>query len=129
MSLAQLPFTELLRAFQSREPTPGGGTASALAGAVGASLLAMVAGLPKPRVQDPDEAQRLTASGTRSAAIGDHLSVLMDRDSDAYNLVVAAFRLPSEPWVFTIDKSGKVAARMEGAFSAAELERAIKQAL
>jgi formiminotetrahydrofolate cyclodeaminase len=54
----------------------------------------MVAGLPKPRVQDPDQAQRLTAAGTRSAAIGDHLSVLMDRDCDAYNLVVAAFRLP-----------------------------------
>ena len=94
MSLAQLPFAELLKAFQSREPTPGGGSASALAGAVGASLLAMVAGLPKPRVQDQDQTQRLTAAGAGSAAIGDHLSVLMDRDSDAYNLVVAAFRLP-----------------------------------
>ncbi len=94
MSLAQLPFTELLRAFQSREPTPGGGSASALAGAVGASLLAMVAGLPKPRAQDPDQAQRLMAAGAGSAAMGDHLSVLMDRDSAAYDLVVAAFRLP-----------------------------------
>jgi formiminotetrahydrofolate cyclodeaminase len=94
MSLAQLPFTELLRAFQSQEPTPGGGSASALAGAVGASLLAMVAGLPKPRVQDPDQAQRLAAAGAGSAAISGHLSVLIDRDSDAYNLVVAAFRLP-----------------------------------
>ena len=46
-----------------------------------------------------------------------------------YRPQVAAFRLPSEPWVFTIDKNGKVAARMEGAFSAAELERAIKKAL
>ena len=94
MNLAQLPFTELLRAFQSREPTPGGGSASALAGAVGASLLAMVAGLPKPRAQDPGEVQRLSAAGTRSRAIGEHLSVLMDRDSEAYNLVVAAFRRP-----------------------------------
>jgi formiminotetrahydrofolate cyclodeaminase len=94
MSLAQLPFTELLRAFQSREPTPGGGSASALAGAVGASLLAMVAGLPKSRVQDPDEARCLGAAGTRSAALGERLSELMDRDSGAYNLVVAAFRLP-----------------------------------
>ncbi len=94
MNLAQLPFTDLLRAFQSREPAPGGGSASALAGAVGASLLVMVAGLPKPRVQDPDEAARLTAAGTRSAAIADQLSLLMHRDSDAYNLVVAAFRQP-----------------------------------
>ena len=94
MSLAQLPFAELLRAFQSHEPTPGGGSASALAGAVGASLLAMVAGLPKSRVQDPDEARRLGAAGARSAALGERLSELMDRDSGAYNLVVAAFRLP-----------------------------------
>jgi hypothetical protein len=42
---------------------------------------------------------------------------------------VGAFRLPSEPWVFTIDRDGKVAARMEGAFSADELEAAVKQAL
>jgi hypothetical protein len=42
---------------------------------------------------------------------------------------VGAFKLPSEPWVFTIDKHGKVAARMEGAFSPDELEQAIKKAL
>ncbi len=42
---------------------------------------------------------------------------------------IAAFGLPSEPWVFAIDKNGKVAARMEGAFSVKELEAAVKQAL
>jgi methenyltetrahydrofolate cyclohydrolase len=94
MSLAQLPFTELLNAFRSREPTPGGGSASALGGAVGASLLAMVAGLPKPRAQRPEDIERLAVAGTRCAAIGDRLAALMDRDSSAYDLVVAAFRLP-----------------------------------
>ena len=42
---------------------------------------------------------------------------------------LAAWRLPSEPWVFTIDKNGKVAARIEGAFSAAELEDAVQKAI
>jgi hypothetical protein len=42
---------------------------------------------------------------------------------------VNAFGLPSEPWVFAIDKNGKVAARMEGAFSVKELQAAVKQAL
>jgi hypothetical protein len=42
---------------------------------------------------------------------------------------VNAFGLPSEPWVFTFDKNGKVAARMEGAFSVKELQDAVKQAL
>jgi formiminotetrahydrofolate cyclodeaminase len=94
MSLSQLPFTELLNAFRSPEPTPGGGSASALSGAVGASLLAMVAGLPKPRAQSPEDTERLTVAGGRCAAIGDRLAALMDRDSSAYDLVVAAFRLP-----------------------------------
>ena len=94
MNLSQLPFTELLNAFRSREPTPGGGSASALGGAVGASLLAMVAGLPKPRAQCIEDTQRLTVAGARCAAIGDSLAALMDRDSSAYDLVVAAFQLP-----------------------------------
>jgi hypothetical protein len=42
---------------------------------------------------------------------------------------VGAFSLPSEPWLFTIDRHGKVAARIEGAFSAQELEQAVKKAL
>jgi hypothetical protein len=46
-----------------------------------------------------------------------------------YRPQVGAFRLPSEPWVFTIDRHGKVAARIEGAFSADELEQAVKKAL
>lgn len=42
---------------------------------------------------------------------------------------VNAFRLPSEPWVFTFDKDGEVAARIEGAFSVGELEAAVQEAL
>jgi hypothetical protein len=42
---------------------------------------------------------------------------------------VGAFRLPSEPWVFTVDRHGKVAARLEGAFSVEELKAAVKKAL
>lgn len=94
MSLSQLPFTELLNAFRSAEPTPGGGSASALGGAVGASLLAMVARLPKPRTHAPEDTERLTAAGARCAVLADSLAALMDRDSHAYDLVVAAFRLP-----------------------------------
>jgi hypothetical protein len=38
---------------------------------------------------------------------------------------VAAWRLRTEPWTFVIDRSGRIAARFEGAFSAGELERAV----
>jgi hypothetical protein len=41
---------------------------------------------------------------------------------------MAAFHLRSEPWLFVFDRSGKVAARIEGAFSERELEQAISKA-
>jgi formiminotetrahydrofolate cyclodeaminase len=94
MSLLHLPFTDLLKAFESSEPTPGGGSAAALGGAVGASLLAMVAGLAKPRVHDEHEAQRLMDAGARSVLLSERLAALMEADSDAYQRVVTAYRSP-----------------------------------
>lgn len=41
-----------------------------------------------------DNITQLTEAGARCASISDRLAELMDRDSDAYELVVAAFRLP-----------------------------------
>ena len=39
------------------------------------------------------------------------------------------WRLPTEPWVFTVDRNGRVAARLEGAFSAKELDQAVDAAV
>ena len=59
-----------------------------------------------------------------------HMEIYNDNEVDkGTRPQVGAFRLPSEPWVFTIDRNGKVAARLEGAFSADELKRAVKKAL
>jgi len=91
--LVNLRFNDLLSAFRSSDPTPGGGSASALSGAVGASLLAMVAALPKPRIHNADDEARLAAARARCTTISDRLAALMDRDSEAYDAVVAAFRL------------------------------------
>jgi len=41
---------------------------------------------------------------------------------------MVAFHLLSEPWLFTFNRSGKVAARIEGAFSERELAEAIAAA-
>jgi hypothetical protein len=38
---------------------------------------------------------------------------------------VAAWRLPSEPWTFVIDKRGRISTRFEGGFSVGELQRAV----
>ena len=42
---------------------------------------------------------------------------------------VAAFGLPTEPWLFVVGADGRVAARFEGAFSAEELNKAIDSAV
>jgi formiminotetrahydrofolate cyclodeaminase len=94
MKFGDYRVTDLLAAFQSAAPTPGGGSASALAGAVGASLLAMVAGLPKPRAATAEDLGRLAAAGAACVALAERLAALIDRDSEAYQLVVAGFRLP-----------------------------------
>jgi formiminotetrahydrofolate cyclodeaminase len=94
MSLTDRTVKDLLAAFRSPEPTPGGGSASALAGAIGASLLAMIAALPKSRAGTDDERARLKQAGDRCATLAQELTGLVDRDSDAYDLVTRAYRLP-----------------------------------
>jgi methenyltetrahydrofolate cyclohydrolase len=92
--LSERTLTDLLAAFRSSDPTPGGGSAAALAGAVGAALLAMVAALPKTRASDAREEGLLREAGERCAALSDDLATLIDRDSEAYDMVMAAYKLP-----------------------------------
>jgi len=40
-----------------------------------------------------------------------------------------AFHLQTEPWLFTINKDGRIAARLEGSFGVNEFRRAIQAAL
>jgi formiminotetrahydrofolate cyclodeaminase len=93
-SYAQIALTDLLDAFASNEPVPGGGSAAALAGAVGASLLIMVAGLPKTRTGAPEEAADLAEASARLRPLRDRLASLVERDSAAYTAVLDAMRLP-----------------------------------
>jgi formiminotetrahydrofolate cyclodeaminase len=94
LSLTGQSVVAFLAAIRSPDPTPGGGSAAALAGAMGASLLAMVAALPKSRAATAEDVERLNAAGARCVALGTELEVLVDRDSEAYDLVMAAYKRP-----------------------------------
>jgi methenyltetrahydrofolate cyclohydrolase len=83
---------DLLDAFASSEPVPGGGSASALGGAVGISLLMMVASLPKTRTGAPEEAADLAEASSRLRPLRETLTSLIDQDSEAYQAVLAAYR-------------------------------------
>jgi formiminotetrahydrofolate cyclodeaminase len=92
--LANTALRDLLSAFASSEPTPGGGSASALASALGASLLVMVASLPKTRTDSSDDRVALTAVSGALTAIQHQLAAAVDDDAGAYDEVVAAYRRP-----------------------------------
>lgn len=85
---------QLLEAFASSAPTPGGGSASALAGAIGASLLLMVASLPKTKHGSPEDRSALSGAQEALSPAAHELAGLVDRDAEAYDGVVAAYRLP-----------------------------------
>lgn len=92
--ITKKPLREVIAAFASSDPTPGGGSASALASAVGASLLVMVAGLPKTRSESTDDRAALTFAAGALTGIQQQLTEAIDADTSAYNQVVAAYRQP-----------------------------------
>ena len=94
MKLTESRLADVLAAIRSPAPTPGGGSASALAGAIGASLLAMVASMGRHRAQSEEDVDRLQEAGRRTTGIAEALADLADRDCEAYEQVMAAYRLP-----------------------------------
>ena len=118
MKLIDTTVNDFLAAVRSPDPTPGGGSAAALAGAMGASLLAMVAGLPKSRAATDDEVARLGAAGTRCTTLAGELTALIDRDSAAYDLVLAAYKKPKGTEEEKAARSAAIQAAMRAAIAA-----------
>ena len=85
---------QLLDALSSSEPTPGGGTAAAIAGAMGASLLVMVTGLARSRNNTDEEKAALGDARDVLVPLTADLARLADADTEAFNGVMAAYRLP-----------------------------------
>jgi formiminotetrahydrofolate cyclodeaminase len=91
--LLSLPAAELLDRFASPDPTPGGGSAAALAGALGAALASMVCAMGKTRTGAALERARLDAALAWAREAGERLRALVQEDARAYDEVVAAYRL------------------------------------
>ncbi len=93
MRFADHSVLAFLDAIASPDPTPGGGTAAAVGGAIGVSLLMMVAGLGKTRGNIDAERVQLDATRASLLNVRDRLLTLADTDTAAYNTVTAAYRL------------------------------------
>jgi len=87
-----MEIEQFLEQLASASPTPGGGSASALAGALSASLVSMVAGLSVARGQiKKGEAEAIQG---KALAIQKKLLKAVDEDARSFDGVMAAFRLP-----------------------------------
>jgi methenyltetrahydrofolate cyclohydrolase len=89
-----MSVAELLDALASPNPTPGGGTAAAIAGAMGTSLLVMVAGLAKSKNNTDDEKAALATARDVLLPLTVRLRQLADADAESFDRVMAAYRLP-----------------------------------
>lgn len=94
MRFAEMTVTGLLDALASAEPTPGGGTAAAIAGAMGTSLLVMVTRLAKSKTNTDEEKARLAEAREALVPMTARLLQLADDDTAAFNAVMAAYRQP-----------------------------------
>src|SRR3989475_5624031 len=73
--------------------TPGGGSGSAFAGALAASLGQMVAGLSRKKKSQAAFADQLSEALDEMRRIADELAEAIDRDAASYDAVMAAFKL------------------------------------
>lgn len=87
-----MDIKRFLEKLASDTPTPGGGSASALGGAVSASLIAMVAGLSSKK--DKKRQKSLGEIKKKALAIQRRLTLAVDEDAQSFNAVIKAFRLP-----------------------------------
>ncbi len=87
-----MEMKKFLEQLSSDRPTPGGGSASALAGATSASLVAMVAGLSLGK--SGVGRKEMKEMKKKARALQKRLFRAIDEDSKSFDAVMKAFRLP-----------------------------------
>ena len=94
MQLAELTVRGFADLLGSDAPAPGGGSAAALAGAVGAALTAMVGSLTvgRKKYAEFDGLARETLEKARD--LEHRFLDVMERDTEAFNAVSAVFAMP-----------------------------------
>src|SRR5215475_11959613 len=89
-------LTGFVASVASPAPTPGGGSVAAHAGALGAALAQMVAGLTAGKKKYVAVDAEMREVALAAAGLVTTLSTLVTRDAEAYGAVSAAYKLPSE---------------------------------
>ena len=91
--LIKMQVNELLDDLASASPAPGGGSVAALSGALSAGLIAMVCRLTIGKKGLEEHNEQLQDVLARVEALRSELAVLIDLDTEAFNGVMAAFKM------------------------------------
>lgn len=94
MGVKDQTVDQFLATIADATATPGGGTASAVAGALGVALARMASALARGKKGYEAVQADLVGLETRAQAVQERLLRLADRDSQAFEAVLAATRLP-----------------------------------
>ena len=111
MKLAELKTSEFVDLLASDAPAPGGGSAAALEGALGAALTAMVCGLTVGKKKYADYQELAESAQKKALDLKARFVDVMDRDTEAFNVVSAAFGMPKAT---DEEKAARSAAIQEG---------------
>ena len=118
MKLIDLKLDEYLDILISDEPAPGGGSVSALACAQGAALVSMVCDLTTMKKKYADDHELCGQIKEEAVKLYADLKAAIDKDTDAYNLVAAAFKMPKET---PEDKAARKQAIADGTLEATKV--------
>lgn len=94
--LADLTIKGFLAETAGSAPVPGGGSISALNGAIATALTEMVANLTVGKKKYEEVEGQMKTIAVEAALIRQRLVGYIDKDSEAYDRVFAAFKLPKE---------------------------------
>ena len=96
MSMTKRSIEQFLADLRSSLPAPGGGGASGLVGAIGASLGVMVGSLTVGKKKYADGEEEIKDLLRRAADLSDRLAACMDRDAEAFEPLAAAYGIPKD---------------------------------
>ncbi len=113
--LINLNVGEFLNKLESGSATPGGGSASAFAGSMSAALLSMVMRVSIRKLSNENKVNEFNKLIEKCDKISKRMALLMDKDADAFDKVINAFKLPKRTSNEKSERKAKVQIALKGA--------------